>query len=109
VEQLWEVGEKVLIFCFQINNAQRLHDIITQCIGAKLRLRLKRCLGGEAQLKALRGRLSGRTRDLVTLGLDRILWSFLWAQKEKCPFTPADFELRDQDFGHSHRSHLHLA
>lgn len=97
VEELWEAGEKVLIFCFRVNTAERLRQIITDRIGAKLRLRRRQCLGGEGQLKALRGRLSGRTGDLVTLGLDRVLWSCLWVNGEECPFRPGDLELRDNE------------
>jgi hypothetical protein len=97
VEQLWEAGEKVLIFCFRVNTAERLHHLISERISTKLKRSRSQCLGGEAQLRALRGRLSGRTRDLVTLGLDRVLWSCLWARGEECPFAPEDFILRDTE------------
>jgi hypothetical protein len=69
----WKTGEKVLIFCFRINTSERLRDIITDRIRDELKARKKKCLGGEGQLKTLRARLTGRDRDLIVLGLDRML------------------------------------
>jgi hypothetical protein len=71
----WRDGEKTLIFCFRVNTAQRLREIIADRIRAELRERRKKCLGGEASLRALRGRMTRREGDLVGLGLDRVLLS----------------------------------
>jgi Helicase conserved C-terminal domain len=71
----WRDGEKTLIFCFRVNTAQRLREIISYRIRAELRERRKKCLGGEASLRTLRGRMTRREGDLVVLGLDRVLLS----------------------------------
>lgn len=100
--QNWMAGEKTLIFCFRTNTAKRLHDIIDGRIREELSLRRERCMGGPESLKALRSRLTGRDRDLVVLGLDRVLWSVLWddqllAMAER-PITPDDLEILDCEF-----------
>jgi hypothetical protein len=97
VLQTWRAGEKTLIFCFRINTAERLRDIIDERIRREMAVRRKRCLGGEEALRALRGRLTGRDRDLVGLGLDRVLWSYRWAWASDAPFDRADLELVDED------------
>ena len=79
VMQAWEQGEKSLIFCFRTNTARRLREIIDTRIRAALEKRKRNCLGGEHGLRTLRSRLTGRERDLMPLGLDRVLWSFFWA------------------------------
>ena len=71
----WRDGEKTLIFCFRINTAQRLREIIADQIRAELVQRRKKCLGGEESLRALRGRMTRRDGDLIVLGLDRVLLS----------------------------------
>lgn len=91
----WQAGEKVLIFCFRTNTADRLHEILSDRIRDDLAAGKKRCLGGEGQLKTLRARLTGRDRDLVVLGLDRFLWSIAWARGSNFPFTPEQFILED--------------
>jgi len=93
----WKSGEKVLIFCFRVNTAERLREVITDRIRAELKNRKMKCLGGEAQIKTLRARLTGRDRDLIVLGLDRILWSRGWAMRERFPFDPAQFILTDEE------------
>jgi hypothetical protein len=93
----WRAGEKVLIFCFRINTAERLRDILSDRIRDELEAGKKKCLGGEGQLKTLRARLTGRDRDLIVLGLDRLLWSVVWAGNLALPFTPADFLLTDDE------------
>lgn len=97
----WQSGEKTLIFCFRTNTAKRLHDIIGQRIRAELDKRRNRCMGGAESLKTLRTRLSGRDRDLIVLGLDRVLWSVLWSEllSPLCerPIVPDDLELRDHE------------
>jgi len=93
----WKAGEKVLIFCFRVNTAERLHDIITDRIREELKARKKKCLGGEVQLKTLRARLTGRDRDLIVLGLDRILWSYAWARRAGFPLQPDQFILDDEE------------
>ncbi|MFH1021812.1 MAG: DEAD/DEAH box helicase [Planctomycetota bacterium] len=93
----WQAGEKVLIFCFRTNTAERLHDILSDRIREELAAGKKRCLGGEGQLKTLRARLTGRDRDLVVLGLDRLLWSVAWARGTDFPFIPGQFILEDAE------------
>ncbi|HNY70263.1 MAG TPA: helicase-related protein [Syntrophorhabdus sp.] len=97
----WKAGEKTLIFCFRTNTAQRLHDIIDERIRKELNKRRDCCMGGPESLKTLRSRLTGRDRDLVVLGLDRVLWSMLWAglfsQSTGRTITPDDLQLMDQD------------
>jgi hypothetical protein len=93
----WRAGEKVLIFCFRINTAERLQEIISEKIHRQLEAGKKRCLGGEGQLKTLRARLTGRGRDLVVLGLDRMLWSFAWARDGHFQLNPEEFILDDSE------------
>jgi len=97
----WQQGEKTLIFCFRTNTARRLHEIIDQRIREELGRRQERCLGGPESLKTLRTRLTGRDRDLVVIGLDRVLWSLLWNKTlsgQACrPITPDDLELLDEE------------
>lgn len=81
----WRDGEKTLIFCFRINTARRLQDIVDARIRSELRLRRQSCLGGEGSLRALRGRMTRRDGDLIILGLDRVLLSLLFASREWCP------------------------
>jgi hypothetical protein len=77
VLEYWRRGEKSLIFCFRVNTAERLREIIDSRIRAELAKRRTKCLGGEKQLKYLQSRLTGRERDLVVIGLDRTLLSLL--------------------------------
>lgn len=93
----WKAGEKVLLFCFRINTAERLREIISTRVRKELETRKRSCLGGEAQLKTLRARLTGRDRDLVVLGLDRMLWSYVWAKGCDCPIRPEQFVLEDHE------------
>ncbi len=93
----WQAGEKVLLFCFRINTADRLHEILSERIRAQLAAGRKKCLGGEGQLKSLRARLTGRDRDLIVLGLDRLLWSFVWVHGEASSITPGQFVLEDSE------------
>jgi hypothetical protein len=93
----WKAGEKVLLFCFRINTAERLHEILSDRIRDELADGKRKCLGGEGQLKSLRARLTGRDRDLIVLGLDRILWSLAWARGKTCPFAPDTFFLQDDE------------
>jgi len=97
VLDLWQAGEKVLIFCFRVNTAERLRDIISNRIRDDLKSRKKKCLGGEVQLKTLRARLTGRDRDLIVLGLDRMLWSYAWATRAHFPVDPDQFILDDDE------------
>lgn len=97
----WHVGEKTLLFCFRTNTARRLHDIISERIRNELEHRRQTCMGGPEALKALRGRLTGRDKDLVGLGLDRLLWSLLWAQafdgaSDREP-RPSDLMLKNEE------------
>lgn len=74
----WRRGEKTLIFCFRVNTADRLREIIENRIHRELRESTKRCLGGEDKLISLKGRLTSRNRDLIPVALDRVLWSLVW-------------------------------
>lgn len=93
----WQSGEKVLVFCFRINTAERLHEILSDRIRDELAAGKKKCLGGEGQLKTLRARLTGRDQNLIVLGLDRLLWSVAWTLGLSAPFTPDQFLLEDHE------------
>lgn len=97
----WKAGEKTLIFCFRTNTAKRLHEIIDERIRKELSRQQERCMGGPESLKALRTRLTGKDRDLVVLGMDRVLWSVLWCDELNKlagrPLVPNDLELRDDE------------
>ncbi len=97
VVERWKSGEKSLIFCFRINTAERLREIIDRRIRTELNRRRGRCLGGEEALKALRSRLTARDRDLVVLGLDRVLLSYLQAFPDEVPYTVDDLEMTEED------------
>lgn len=97
VLELWKAGQKVLIFCFRVNTADRLREIITDTLREELKRRRRRCLGGEEQLKFLRSRLTGRDRDLVVLGLDRVLWSVAWSGAYEVAYKPEDLLLRENE------------
>lgn len=89
----WEQGEKTLVFCFRVNTAERLHDILRARIAKRLRSRLRRYIGSKDKLSALRGRLSRRDGDLVVIGLDRVLPSVSRARGIPEP----DASLQDED------------
>lgn len=91
----WRDGEKTLIFCFRINTAQRLREIIADRIRAELLQRRKKCLGGEESLRALRGRMTRRDGDLIVLGLDRVLLSL--AQTAAASISKSDLALFPDD------------
>lgn len=99
VLQAWRHGEKTLLFCFRTNTAERLHEIIRDRITSVLNDQRKACLGGESSLVALRARLTGRDRDLMPLGLDRVLWSLSIAEGagHQRPFDPSSLDLQDGD------------
>jgi len=90
----WEAGEKSLIFCFRVNTAKRLKEIIDNEIRDKLAARRQRCLGGEEKIKFLRSRLTSREQDLVTIGLDRVIWSFI-LQRCHTDGVFKDFDIKD--------------
>jgi hypothetical protein len=96
----WSLGEKTLIFCFRVPTARRLQELINDRITSELNRRLQECLGGEDALKALRARFTGRDRDLIVLGLDRVLWSFFWGAHRltDVPFSEFDLVLDSGDF-----------
>lgn len=97
----WRAGEKTLIFCFRVNTARRLREIIDTRIRKELEARQTACLGGKDRLVSLRQRLTSRERDLITLGLDRVLWSLLWAAENQplppAPYSASDLQLTDDD------------
>lgn len=97
----WKAGEKTLIFCFRVNTAHRLRDIIDERIRAELQKRQSCCLGGKNGLVTLRQRLTSRERDLIPVGLDRVLWSLLWAASAghlpPAPYIGDDLQLRDEE------------
>lgn len=101
VLRAWKHGEKSLIFCFRVNTARRLREIIDQSIRAELDKKRRNCLGSESALRALRSRLTGRDRDLSPLAMDRVLWSFCHAyqsnESDRPPFEPQDLVLRDDE------------
>jgi hypothetical protein len=75
----WHAGEKTLLFCFRTHTAKRLRELLDERIERELHARRDAVLGGADSLKALRSRFTRREGDLITLGLDRVLWSLRWA------------------------------
>jgi hypothetical protein len=98
VVDAWHRGEKVLIFCFRTNTAERLKAILGERITSALLERRQQCLGGEAQLESLINRLRGSDADLAMLTLDRVLWSFWWAHPDaRVEVSPAALRMEDDD------------
>ncbi|MEP6672806.1 MAG: DEAD/DEAH box helicase, partial [Chthoniobacter sp.] len=95
--QCWHAGEKVLIFCTRVHTAERLHTILRGQVKRELAARARRCLGGEEALRSLHTRLTGRDRDLVTLGLDRVLWSAAKAFGSAMPLTADELRIEDSE------------
>lgn len=97
----WKQGEKTLIFCFRTNTAKRLHEIIDERIRVELDQRRDRCMGGAGAMRSLRSRLTGKDRDLVGLGMDRVLWSLLWNEQLQAmaqrPISPSDLVLSNDE------------
>jgi hypothetical protein len=116
VLRAWRAGEKTLLFCFRTHTAERLRAIIDERIRDELTQRRLRCLGGEERIKTLRSRLTGRDRDLVGIGLDRVLWSFLWAARSvelerigewaPCPYAANELSLQPGDIDELSRTLL---
>ncbi|MFG0332610.1 MAG: hypothetical protein ACF8TS_04530, partial [Maioricimonas sp. JB049] len=98
----WRRGEKTLLFCFRTNTAKRLHEIIGRRIAEDLDERKQHCMGGTGAFEKLASRLTRRTRNLVTLGLDRVLWSLIWNPQfdelANRAIKPTDLELRDDEW-----------
>lgn len=76
----WRAGEKTLLFCFRSHTAKRLRQIIHERIDQELEQRRYQALGGETAFKDFRSRFSQRDTELINLGLDRVLWSYLWTE-----------------------------
>ncbi len=97
----WRAGEKTLIFCFRTHTAKRLQRLLDRRIEDELHTRRDAVLGGAESLKSLRSRFTRRDGDLVTLGLDRVLWSLRWAawsDEVALPeLTADDLKLTDGD------------
>lgn len=96
----WRNGEKTLLFCFRTNTAERLHEIILQRIARELGERRRKCLGGEAAFKGLRGRITRRDGDLMPLSLDRVLWSLAASNGfgRGWSYSAEELNLQDDDF-----------
>lgn len=95
IVESWHDGEKTLIFCFRVNTANRLREIIDDRIRGELAKLRRSRLGGEAALLALRGRMTRREGDLIGLGLDRVLLSLALARRD---FVPSEsLALQDGD------------
>jgi hypothetical protein len=99
VVQTWQNGEKTLLFCFRTNTAERLHEIILQRIDRELGERRRKCLGGEAAFKSLRGRITRRDGDLMPLCVDRVLWSLAASNgfERGWSYSVEDLVLQDDD------------
>lgn len=102
VVKRWQVGEKTLIFCFRAHTAKRLHEIIEKRIKKELEERRKHALGGEGAFANFRKRFGQRDAELMNLGLDRVLWSLLWAARNDDVYlyriSPTDLIVEDADF-----------
>ncbi|MBF0290628.1 MAG: DEAD/DEAH box helicase family protein [Nitrospinae bacterium] len=101
VEKLWEKGEKTLIFCFRENNADRLNEIINERIEKRIEARKQKLKLGKDGMRTIRSRLTSKERDLSGLILDRVLWSYFWARREKNyganSIMPDELSLTDVD------------
>ncbi len=93
VVERWERGEKSLVFTFRVRTAERLEAIVREEVGRRLERRRLEAFGGEGGLKQLQQSLSSKTRTLMPIMLDRVLWSLLWAPppgEEEPPFHCTD-------------------
>ena len=76
-------------------------SLVRPCVGNELKKHRDQCMGGPESLKALRTRLTGRDRDFIGLGTDRVLWSILWSSEtaglSERAITPGDFELTEDE------------
>lgn len=101
VVDAWRAGEKTLIFCFRTHTARQLHKILQERIEAELTERRVAIVGSSSSLENLRARFTRKDEDLVLLGLDRVLWSLLWAARSDeiaLPHVePEDLQLRDAE------------
>lgn len=95
VVRAWEAGEKSLIFCFRVNTAERLAEILHRSIERVLDDQRRKCLGSRETFKRFRDRLVRREDGLITLLLDRPLWSLAVAAPTE--FAAADLRLLDSD------------
>lgn len=95
VVQAWELGEKSLIFCFRSHTAERIRHIVRTQIDASLARTRRRRLGGENALESLRKRMTARDQDLISVALDRVLWSLHLATGD--PPGLQEFVLLDEE------------
>lgn len=108
----WHAGEKSLVFCFRVNTAERLRDIIDDRVRRELHERRGRCLGSAEKLANLRQRLTTRDRELIPIMLDRVLWSVTLSPPDALgpvPWRPRDLAVRDDDLRELARTILAFA
>ncbi len=100
VVERWERGEKTLVFTFRVKTADRLQAIISEEVAKLLERRREEAFGSEGGLRQLQQSLSSKTRPLLPITLDRVLWSLLWAppEGEIPPFHCTDLRPTREDY-----------
>jgi len=97
----WRRGDKTLVFCFRTHTARRLATILGELVNDELEARLKDLGLGQEGLRRVRSRLTTRDDVLITLLLDRVLWSLCWAARSSDVPLPAltadELRLRDEE------------
>ena len=77
VVENWRQGNKSLIFCFRVNTAEKLREIIESRILKETDERRAKVMGGENQFSNLHRRLGNKYDSLYLLTIDRVLLSLL--------------------------------
>lgn len=97
----WQRGEKTLVFCFRTHTAKRLAQILSDLSNGVLGDRMSMLGISEEDLRRVRSRMTRRDEALITLLLDRVLWSLCWAARASNAALPAitvdDLRLRDSE------------
>ncbi len=73
----WHQGNKSLIFCFRVNTAEKLREIIESRILKETDAHRAKVMGGEKQFSNLQRRLGNKYDSLYLLTIDRVLLSLL--------------------------------
>ena len=91
----WDRGEKTLLFCFRVNNAKQLGEILHSRVEERLSAMRAARFASEEQFKNFRERLTRREDSLIQLLLDRPLWSLRACAPED--FAQTNLRLQESD------------